>query len=96
MKYSFLTDLALTFSKINQYNYASLYILKHCLGELAVIRNHLANKYNFINHNEWNNFCNSEDYNRTRLLLEEIIKKTEQNFEACFNVVIPMVRNNYG
>lgn len=59
IRYSFLFDLATTFMKIMQYNYATLYMFKHGLGELVAIKNKMQNKINFVNHAEWPTFCAS-------------------------------------
>ena len=47
-------DLANTFLQINPYNYASLYMLKHSLGELSAIKSNMQNRVNFLNHPDWN------------------------------------------
>ena len=55
-------DLATAFLKINPYNYASLYIFKHSLGELVALKTKIQNKVNFLNHPDWSVFCSSEDF----------------------------------
>lgn len=73
-------DLAGTFSRINPYNYASLYMLKHGLGELVALRNKLQGKVNFLGHPDWNAFCSCEDYEKSGRILKTLAQKCEQNF----------------
>ena len=55
-------DLANTLLKIMPYNYASLYMLKHGLGELVSMKGSMQNKVNFMNLPKWNSFISSADF----------------------------------
>lgn len=82
--------------KIMPYNYATLYMFKHGLGELGALKSKMQNKVNFVNHAEWSAFCASEDYEITGRILKALTKRYEESFESCFNNVMPYVKSQLG
>lgn len=73
-------DLANAFGKINPYNYASLYILKHALGELYLLKTQLQNQENFLGVPDWDKYCMSEDYIKSNKILKSLMQKCQHSF----------------
>jgi hypothetical protein len=68
-------DLAASFASINPYNYASLYILKHALGELGVLKGRMERRENIVGSNDWGVFCSSEDYKKSCNILNTLLDR---------------------
>jgi hypothetical protein len=50
MSFNFIYEMAMSLGKRNPANFATLYLLKHCLSELARVRKEVEQRQNIIGH----------------------------------------------
>lgn len=88
MSYNFVNEVGLYLAKKSNFNLASLYLFKFAYSELAAFRERAKRQENVINHPDWPNFINTQEFANSFGIIDRLLAQFSKVFESYFNSVI--------
>lgn len=95
MSYNFIYELAMSLGKRNKNNLATLYLLKHCLAELANLKKKVEQRENVIFHDGWGEFVQTPEFANSFKIIDNLVGSVRNAFEYYYTKVMGMLSQQY-